>query len=81
MACDEVTYVEIDPLIIAAGRRFLPENLADPRIRIVTTDGRRFVQQTGGALTTWSSWTCPIRPRRSSTASIPPSFSPRSGAS
>jgi len=45
---DEVTYVEIDPLIIAVGRRFLPDNLADARIRTVATDGRRFVQQTGG---------------------------------
>jgi spermidine synthase len=44
----EVTYVEIDPLIITAGRRFLPENLADARIKTVATDGRRFVQQTGG---------------------------------
>ncbi|MDD2763616.1 MAG: fused MFS/spermidine synthase [Opitutaceae bacterium] len=44
----EVTYVEIDPLIIAAGRRFLPEYLADPRIKTVATDGRRFVQQTAG---------------------------------
>ena len=44
----EVTYVEIDPLIITAGRRFLPENLADARIRTVATDGRRFVQRTGG---------------------------------
>jgi spermidine synthase len=43
----EVTYVEIDPLIITAGRRFLPENLADARIKTVATDGRRFVQQTG----------------------------------
>jgi spermidine synthase len=43
----EVTYVEIDPLIITAGRRFLPENLADARIRTVATDGRRFVQRTG----------------------------------
>jgi spermidine synthase len=43
----EVTYVELDPLILAAGRRFLPDNLADPRIKIVTTDARRFLQQTG----------------------------------
>ncbi len=43
---DAVTYVEIDPLIIATGRRFLPENLADPRIETVATDGRRFVRQT-----------------------------------
>ena len=45
---EAVTSVEVDPLIIAAGRRFLPDNLADPRIRTVATDGRRFVRQTGG---------------------------------
>ena len=43
----EVTYVELDPLILSAGRRFLPDNLADPRIRVVTTDARRFLQHTG----------------------------------
>jgi len=42
----QVTYVELDPLIITAGRRFLARNLADPRIRTIATDGRRFVQQT-----------------------------------
>ena len=41
-----VTYVELDPAIIAAGRRLLPENLDDPRLRIEATDGRRFVQNT-----------------------------------
>ena len=43
-----VTYVEIDPLIIAAGRRFLPAGLADPRITTVATDGRHFVRATAG---------------------------------
>jgi spermidine synthase len=42
----EVTYVELDPLILAAGHRFLPDNLADPRIKVVTTDARRFLQET-----------------------------------
>jgi spermidine synthase len=42
----EVTYVELDPAIIAAGRQLLPENLDDARIRIAATDGRRFVRQT-----------------------------------
>ncbi len=42
----EVTYVELDPAIIAAGRQLLPENLDDARIRIATTDGRRFVRRT-----------------------------------
>jgi spermidine synthase len=40
----DVTYVELDPLFLEVGRRFLPENLASPRIRVVNTDGRRFVQ-------------------------------------
>ncbi len=43
----EVTYVELDPLIITVGRRFLPESLADPRIRVLNTDGRLFVKRTG----------------------------------
>jgi spermidine synthase len=43
---NEVTYVELDPLIIEAGQRFLPENLDDPRIKVVNTDGRLFVKQT-----------------------------------
>jgi len=45
-AVTEVTYVELDPQIVEAGRRFLAENLADARIKIVATDGRRFVRQT-----------------------------------
>jgi spermidine synthase len=39
-----VTYVELDPQIIAAGRRFLPGALDDPRIEVVNADGRRFTQ-------------------------------------
>ena len=42
----EVTCVELDPGVIAAGRRLLPENLADPRLTLVATDGRRFLQRT-----------------------------------
>jgi spermidine synthase len=42
----EVTYVELDPLIITVGRRFLPASLADPRIRVLNTDGRLFVKRT-----------------------------------
>jgi spermidine synthase len=42
----EVTYVELDPLFLKLGRRFLPENLADRRLTIVNTDGRRFLQTT-----------------------------------
>jgi spermidine synthase len=52
-----VDYVELDPLLLELGRKYLPENLADPssvalrragnRIRIINTDGRLFVKQTG----------------------------------
>ncbi|MGA2748731.1 MAG: fused MFS/spermidine synthase [Verrucomicrobiota bacterium] len=44
----EVTCVELDPLFLELGRRFLPQNLADPRIAVVNTDGRRFVQRSRG---------------------------------
>jgi spermidine synthase len=43
-----VDYVELDPGLIAMGRRLLPpaatRGLNDPRVTIITTDGRRFVQ-------------------------------------
>jgi spermidine synthase len=42
----EVDYVELDPLILALGNRYLPESLADARIRVINTDGRLFVKQT-----------------------------------
>ena len=45
----EVTYVELDPLIIDVGRRLLPEGLDDRRIRVVNTDGRQFLRQAGRA--------------------------------
>ena len=41
----EVVYVELDPLIIDVGRRFMPEGLDDRRIRVVNTDGRQFLRQ------------------------------------
>jgi spermidine synthase len=41
-----VDYVELDPLILAAARQYLPESLGDPRIHIQGGDGRLFVQQT-----------------------------------
>jgi spermidine synthase len=41
-----VDYVELDPVILELGRKYLPENLADNRIRIINTDGRWFVRQT-----------------------------------
>ena len=42
-----VDYVELDPMILKFGRKYLPENLDDNRIRIINTDGRLFVRQTG----------------------------------
>ncbi len=42
-----VDYVELDPMILEFGRKYLPENLADNRIKIINTDGRLFVRQTG----------------------------------
>jgi hypothetical protein len=44
----QVDYVELDPLILALGRQYLPENLADRRIRTINTDGRLFIRRTGG---------------------------------
>ena len=41
----EVTYVELDPLVLEAARRYLPGSLADERIRVIATDGRRFVRR------------------------------------
>ncbi len=45
----QVTYVELDPLIIDVGRRFMPASLSDPRIQIINTDGRQFLRQTDRA--------------------------------
>jgi len=44
---DEVTCLELDPLTIEAARRWVPENLDDPRIKVVIGDARTFVR-TGG---------------------------------
>ncbi len=41
-----VDYVELDLLILALGKRYLPTSLADGRIRVINTDGRLFVKQT-----------------------------------
>ena len=41
-----VDCVELDPLVIETGYRFLPEHFADPRIRVIATDARQFVRQT-----------------------------------
>jgi len=43
---DAVDYIELDPLIIEAAKRFVPERLDDPRIRVIATDGRLYVKQT-----------------------------------
>ncbi len=43
----EVDYVELDPLIIEVGQKYVAENLADDRINVINTDGRLFVKQTG----------------------------------
>ncbi len=47
---EHVTYVELDPLLLEAARRYLPPAdaalLNDPRVQIVLTDGRAFVQTT-----------------------------------
>ncbi len=42
-----VDYVELDPLILEFGRKYLPASLADNRIKVINTDGRLFVRQTG----------------------------------
>jgi spermidine synthase len=42
-----VDYVELDPMILEFGRKYMPENLSDNRIKIINTDGRLFVRQTG----------------------------------
>jgi spermidine synthase len=41
-----VDYVELDPLALELGKRYLAANLADRRIRVINTDGRLFVKQT-----------------------------------
>jgi hypothetical protein len=43
-----VDYVELDPLILAVGRKYLPRSLADPRIRVINADGRLFLRQPAG---------------------------------
>jgi len=47
-AAAEVTYVEIDPAIIAAGRLLVPANLDSARIRLAPRDGRRLVRESRG---------------------------------
>ena len=38
-------YVELDPLIIEVGKKYIPESLRDRRIHVVNTDGRLFVKK------------------------------------
>jgi spermidine synthase len=40
-----VDYVEIDPLVLEVGRKYLPESLADRRIRVINADGRLFMRR------------------------------------
>jgi spermidine synthase len=42
---ESLDYVEIDPWLVEAGRRFT-NALADPRIRVITEDPRRFIRST-----------------------------------
>ncbi len=42
---EAVDYVELDPLVLAAARRYLPEALADPRIHVINSDGRLYVRR------------------------------------
>lgn len=45
---EEVTYVELDPLLIQVAEQYLPEedaaSLREPRVKLVLTDGRQFVK-------------------------------------
>jgi len=45
---EEVVYVELDPAVIRAAQEYLPPDeaavLGDPRVRLILTDGRRYVQ-------------------------------------
>jgi spermidine synthase len=43
---NRVDYVELDPLVLELGRKYLPENLSDNRINVINTDGRLFLKQT-----------------------------------
>ncbi|MFA5265239.1 MAG: fused MFS/spermidine synthase [Opitutaceae bacterium] len=45
---ETVVGVEQDPAVAAAGRRFAPGNLDDPRLRLVIDDGRRFLRSHDG---------------------------------
>jgi spermidine synthase len=42
---NRVDYVELDPAVLVAAERFLPERLADPRLGLHVDDGRRFLER------------------------------------
>lgn len=42
---EAVDYVELDPQVLDAARSLLPDVLADPRMRVIQTDGRSFLQR------------------------------------
>lgn len=44
----QVAYAELDPSILEAGKRLVPRNLADPRIRALAADGRQLVREGAG---------------------------------
>jgi spermidine synthase len=41
-----VDYVELDPLVLQVAREFPPASLSDPRIEVISTDGRLFLRET-----------------------------------
>ncbi|HEY5911574.1 MAG TPA: hypothetical protein VJA21_13325 [Verrucomicrobiae bacterium] len=41
-----VDYVELDPLVLELGRAYVPQNLADERLRIINTDPRLHLKRT-----------------------------------
>lgn len=40
----EITFAELDPLMLTAGRRLFPGRFADPRLRVVAADARQFIR-------------------------------------
>ncbi len=41
---DHLTCVELDPVLLQLRRQYFPASFADPRLRVVNTDGRWFLQ-------------------------------------
>ena len=42
---ERVDYVELDPAVLVAAERFLPQRLDDPRLSLRVDDGRRFLER------------------------------------